>query len=96
MSQINFECSIGIALILLFQMGSGYTLGVDGDLDLPLSLDADLESLLLGGTLSALLSTGDVDLSLNLSLDLCLSLPLMDLGWDRDLALFLEFPLFVK
>ena len=92
MSHINFECSLGIALILLFQMGSGYTLGVDGDLDLPLSLDADLEPLLLGGTLCALLPTGDVDLSL----DLYLSLPLMDLGWDRDLVLFLEFPLFVK
>ena len=92
MSHINFECSTGIVLILLFQMGSGYTLGVDGDLDLPLSLDADLESLLLGGTLCALLPTGDVDLSL----DLCLSLPLMDLGCDRDLALFLEFSLVVK
>ena len=96
MSHINFECSSGIALILLFQMGSEYTLGVDGDLDLPLSLDADLESLLLGGTHCALLPTGDVDLSLDFSLDLCLSLPLMDLGCDRDLALFVEFSLVVK
>ena len=54
MSHINFECSIGMALILLFHMGSGHILGVDGDLDLPLSLDADLESLLLGGTLCVL------------------------------------------
>ena len=77
-------------------MGSGYTLGVDGDLDLPLSLDADLESLFLGGTFCALLPTGHVDLSLDLSLDLCLFLPLMDLGWDRDLVLFLEFLLLVK
>ena len=73
-------------------MGTGYTLGEDGDLDLPLSLDADLESLLLGVTLCAFLLTGYMDLSL----DLCLSLPLMDLGCDRDLALFLEFPLVVK
>ena len=50
MSHVNFECSTGMALILLFHIGSGHTLGTDGDLDLPLSLDADLESLLLGGT----------------------------------------------
>ena len=93
MSHINLECSTGMALICLFQMGSGYCLpGGDGDLDPPLLLDADPESLLLGGTLCAFLPTGDVDLFL----DLCLSLPLMDLGCDRDLALFLEFSFVVK
>ena len=70
MSHINFECSTGMALILLFHMGTGHIPGVDGDLDLPLSLDADLESLLLGGTLCVLVQKGDVDFSLDLSLDL--------------------------
>ena len=73
-------------------MGSGYCLSGDGDLDLPLLLDADPESLLLGGTVCAFLPTGDVDLSP----DLYLSLLLMGLGCDRDLALFLEFSLVVK
>ena len=80
-----------MALILLFHMGSGRILGVDGDLDLPLSLDADLESLLLGGTLCVLLPKGDVGLSLELSLDLCLSLPLMDLGEKQTWLCFLVF-----
>ena len=78
MSQINLECSTGIVLILLFQMGSGQILGIDGDLDL--SLDLDLESLLLGGTFCALFPKGDMDLSPDLSLDFCLSLLLIDLG----------------
>ena len=72
MSHINFECSIGMVLILLFQIGSEQVLEKDGDLDLPLSLDVDLESLLLGGTFCALLKEGDVDFSLDLSLELCL------------------------
>ena len=38
MSHINLEYSTGIFLILLFLMGSGHILGMDG------------ESLLLGGT----------------------------------------------
>ena len=69
----------GMALIL-FHMGSEYVLGTDGDLDPPLSLDADLESLLLGGTLCVLVQKGGVDFTLDLSLDLKLYLLLMDLG----------------
>ena len=77
--------------ICLFQMGSGYLLlGGDGDLDLPLS-DADPESLLLGGTLIAPPSKGDMDLSLDLSLDPLLLF--MDLGWDMDLVLHLGLAL---
>ena len=57
MSHINLECSTGMVLICLFQMGSGYCLsGVDGDLDLPLLLDADPELLLLGLTLLSIIS----------------------------------------
>ena len=38
MSHVNFECSTGMVLICLFQMGSGYILlGGDGDLDLSLT-----------------------------------------------------------
>ena len=48
MSHKNFVCSNGMHLSLLAHIGAGC---FDGDLDLPLSLDADLESLLLGGTL---------------------------------------------
>ena len=44
----NFVCSIGMHLSLLAHTGGGC---FDGDLDLLLSLDADLESLLLGGTI---------------------------------------------
>ena len=80
MSHVNFECSSGMALIILFHMGSEHVLGTDGDLDLPLSLDADLESLLLEGTLCVLVQKGDVDFSLDLSLDLRLFLPLPDPG----------------
>ena len=81
MSHTNFECSTGIVLICLFQMGSGYLLlEGDGDLDLPPSFDAGPESLLLGGTPCFLLTQGDVDLSLDLSPDLVLSTPIMDLG----------------
>ena len=80
MSHINLECSTGIFLILLFLMGSKHVLGTDGDLDLSLSLDADLKSLLPGGTLCVLLQKGDVDFSLDLSWIFILSLPLMDLG----------------
>ena len=69
MSHINFECSTGMALILLFHIGSEHTFGTDGDLDLPLSLDADLESLLQGGTLCVLVQKGNVDFSLEPPLD---------------------------
>ena len=48
MSHNNFVCSNGMHLSLLAHTGGGC---FDGDLDLLLSLDADLESLLLGGTL---------------------------------------------
>ena len=66
-------------------MGSEYLLlGGDGDLDLPPSFDAGPESLPLGWTLGVLLTQGDVDLSLDNSLDLVLSTLIMDLGWDRD------------
>ena len=72
-------------------MGSGnLLLGGDGDLDLPPSFDAGSESLLLGGTLCVLLTQGDVDLSLDHSLDLVLSTLIMDLGWDRDQVLLCE------
>ena len=85
MSHINFECSTGIVLICLFQVGSGCLLpGGDGDLDLSPTQDADSESLLLGGTSCVLLTHGDGDLSLDLSLDLVLFTLIMDLGWDRD------------
>ena len=70
MSHINLECSTGIFLILLFLMGSKHVLWTDGNIDLSLSLDADLKSLLPGGTLCVLLQKGDVDISLDLSLDL--------------------------
>ena len=80
MSHINFECSIGMVLILLFQIGSEQVLEKDGDLDLPLSLDVDLESLLLRGTFCALLKERDVDFTLDLSLELYLYLSLVDLG----------------
>ena len=46
MSHKNFVCSTGMHLNLLAHIGAGC---FDGDLDLLLSLDADLESLLLGG-----------------------------------------------
>ena len=46
MSHKNFVCSNGKHLSLVAQIGAGC---FDGDLDLLLSLDADLESLLLGG-----------------------------------------------
>ena len=50
MSHINFECFIGMVVICLFQMGSGYfLLGGDGDLGLSPTWEADPESLLLGG-----------------------------------------------
>ena len=72
----------------LFQIGSGYLLlGGDGDLDLPPSFDAGLESLLPGGILCVLLIHGDIDLSLDLSLDLVLSTLIIDHGWDRDRVL---------
>ena len=88
MSYINFECSTDIVLICLFQMGSGCLLsGGDGDLDLSPTHDADPESLLLGGTFCVLLTQGDDDLSLDLSLDLVLSTLIMDLGWDKDRVL---------
>ena len=48
MSHKNFVCSKGMHLSLLAHIGSGC---FDGDLDLLLSLDADLEFILLGGTL---------------------------------------------
>ena len=80
MSHINFECSTGMALILLFHIGSEHILGTDGDLDLPLSIDVDPESLLLGGTLCVLVQKGDADFSLDFSLDLRLFLPVPDLG----------------
>ena len=48
MSHTNLVCSIGIHLILLIQIG---IVCIDGDLDLLLSQEEDLESLLLGGTL---------------------------------------------
>ena len=53
MSHINFECSTGIVLICLFQIGSGYLLpGGEGDLlfthgDKDLSLDLALSSLII-------------------------------------------------
>ena len=46
MSHKYFVCSTGMHLNLLAHIGAGC---FDGDLDLLLSLDADLESLLLGG-----------------------------------------------
>ena len=46
MSHKNFVCSNGMHLSLLAHIGAGC---FDGDLDLLLSLDADLESLLLRG-----------------------------------------------
>ena len=46
MSHKNFVCSNGMHLSLLAHPGAGC---FDGDLDLLLSRDADLESLLLGG-----------------------------------------------
>ena len=59
MSHINLECSTGMVLICLFQMGSGYfLLGGNGDLDLPPSSDVGLESLLPGGTLSYIFKRG--------------------------------------
>ena len=65
-------------------MGSGYLLlGGDGDLNLPPLLDAGPESLLPGGILCVLLTQGDIDLSLDLSLDLVLYTLIMDHGWDR-------------
>ena len=75
-------------------MGSGYLLlGGHGDLDLPPSFNAGPESLLLGGTVCVLLTQGDVDLSLDPSLDLVLSTLIMDLGWDRDQVLLCELTL---
>ena len=52
--------------------------------------DADPESLLLGGTFCVLLTQGDGNLSLDLSLDLVLSTLITDLGWDRDQVLLHE------
>ena len=75
-------------------MGSGYfLLGGDGDLDLSPTRDADLESLLIGGTFCVLLTQGDGDLSLDLPLDLVLSTLIMDLGWDRDQVLLCKLTL---
>ena len=75
-------------------MGSGYLLlGGDGDLDLPPSFDAGPESLLLSGTLCVLLTQGDVNLSLDLSLNLVLSMLDIDLVWDRDQVLLHELTL---
>ena len=75
-------------------MGSGCLLpGGDGDLDLSPTHDADPESLLLGGTFCVLLTLGDGDPSLDLSLDLVLSTLIMDLGWDRDRVLLCELTL---
>ena len=54
MSYVKFECATGMALILLFHVGSKYVLGTDGNLDLPPSLDADPEPLLPEGTLCVL------------------------------------------
>ena len=52
MSHINLECSTGMVLTCLFQMGPEYfLLGGNGDLNLPPSSDAGPESLLPGGTL---------------------------------------------
>ena len=69
-------------------MGSGYLLlGGDGDLDLPPSFDAGR------GTLCVLLTQGDVDLSLDFSLDLVPSTLIMDRGWDRNQALLCELTL---
>ena len=75
-------------------MGSGYfLLGGDGDLDLPPSLDAGSESLLLGGIPWIPSSQGDVDLSPDLCLDLVISTLIMDRGWDRDGVLLHELTL---
>ena len=68
-------------------------LGGDGDLDLPPSFDAGPESLFLGGILCVLLTQGDINLSLDPSLDLVLSTLIMDLGWDRDQVLLCELTL---
>ena len=88
MSHINFDYSTAIVLICLFQMGSGYLLlGGDGDLDLPPLFDAGPESLLPGGVLCVLLTQGNIDLSLDFSLDLVLSTLIMDHDWDRDQVL---------
>ena len=88
MSHLNFECSTGIVLICLFQMGSrNLLLGGGVDLDLSSTQEADPESLLLGVTCCVLLTQGDDDLSLDPSLDLVLSTLIMDLGWDSDQVL---------
>ena len=90
MSNINLECSTGIFLILLFLMGSKHVLGTDGD------LDADLKSLLPGGTLCVLLQKGDVDFSLDLSLDLYF-IPTTNGPWLRNRSCSVsEFIPFVK
>ena len=62
-------------------MGSGHILGVDGDIDLPLSLDADLESLLLGGTLCSFTKRGCGSFSRSLSGSL--SIPTTNGPWLR-------------
>ena len=86
MSHKNFVCSNGMHLSLLAHIGAGC---FDGDLDLPLSLDADLESLLLGEFYESY-----YDMWMETSLEFSLSLEYFLCG--ADLALCTVFVLLVK